>query len=93
MPVKRENIILQCETAALGVLDLLNTAQKKAALEYILRYDEWLLALEFIIDWLDECDQKISSSQFSEFEKAYEMMSLANDERLQLLRSMVIEAS
>ncbi len=89
----RENIILQCETAALGVLDLLSAAQKKEALEYILRRDEWLLGLEFIIDWLDEYDQKISSAQFTEFEKAYKMMALTNDERLHLLRSMVIEAS
>jgi hypothetical protein len=84
-----QETIVQCEIAARGVLSLLNEQQANEELAYILRYDEWLLGLEFIIDGLHEGGCEISIAQFTEFRKAYEMMGAADDERLLLLRTLV----
>jgi len=41
---------------------LLSEQQAINALDYIIRYDEWHLGLEFIIDWLYEDELQISMS-------------------------------
>jgi hypothetical protein len=85
----QQEIIVQCEVAARGVLPFLGEQQASEALDYILRHNEWHLGLEFIIDCLHEEENPISMEQFSEFRKAYEMMEIADDGRLNLLRSLV----
>lgn len=86
----QREIIAQCEVAARSVSLLLSEQQAGEALKYIIRYDEWHLGLEIIIDWLYEGGYQISIEQFSEFRKAYEMMEIADNGRLKLLRSLVI---
>jgi hypothetical protein len=84
----QHEIVIQCEVAARGILPLLSEQQAIEALDYILRYDEWHIGLEFIIDWLYEDELQISMSQFREFEKAYVLMGLTDDVRLKSLRSL-----
>ena len=84
----QHEIVIQCEVAARGILPLLSEQQAIEALDYILRYDEWHLGLEFIIDWLYEDGLQISMSQFCEFEKAYALMGLTDDVQLKSLRSL-----
>ncbi len=88
MSQSHQAIFNQCEVAARGVLHLLPKTQADEYLAYITTYGEWLLGLECIIDWLFEEDKAITNIQFAEFEKAYKLMDLGNDERLANLRSL-----
>ena len=83
-----QSIIDQCELAVRSVAPLLKDEQVKDALDDILQNDEWLLGLECVIDWLGEEDIKISPEQFDKFEKAYKMMSLADELRLKSLQRL-----
>jgi len=84
-----QDIIQQSERAIRVVVGKLTVTQAGAALDYVLKHSEWLLGLELVIDCLCEEDSTISSQQYGEFEKAYQLMDLVGDDRLRLLKSLV----
>ena len=81
-----QETINQCELAIRGVVALLSEDQAKNALDLVLKYNEWLLGIEFVIDMLDENDAEIFPAQYREFEKAFILMSKPDDDRLALLK-------
>jgi hypothetical protein len=87
MHQSNQEIIDQCELAIRSVVDLLSEDQAKSALDYVLKYDEWLLGIEFAFDSLDEEEIEIFPSQYLEFEKAFILMSKPDDARLALLKA------
>ena len=84
-----QNVIDQCEKAVRSVSHLLKKDHADDALAYILEHNEWLLGIECAIDWLCEDELRISTSQFENFEKAYGMMSVESDSRIEHLKQLV----
>ena len=84
-----QKIIDQCEKAVREVYDLLEKDHADDALAYILKHNEWLLGIECAIDWLYEGEQRISESQYENFERAYAMMSIESDSRIEHLKQLV----
>lgn len=85
----QQNIIDQCQLAVDSVRDQLGPERFAKATEYISKYDEWLIGLEFAIDWLSDAETGISQTSYDAFEKAYRMMDREIDGRLSYLRTLV----
>ena len=83
---KYQNIIDQCDQATRSVSALLDESQLNDALDYINKFDEWKLGLEFVIDWLVEGGAKVSDMQYQLFHLAFESMNCTNDSRLLQLK-------
>ena len=79
----------QCEIAIKSLQGILTESEYSECLNYVLKYNEWLLGLEFAIDWLAEDDRKINEYIFKQFEKAYTMMNLEDDGRLKVLKDLI----
>ena len=88
---KYRNIIEQCEEAIKSVESILSVEEFSECIDYVLKHNEWLLGLEFAIDWIVEDDRKIDDKIFKKFEKAYYLMDLSNDGRLQDLKEQIAE--
>ena len=88
---KYKNIIAQCEVAIKGVKSILSAEEYSECIDYVLKHNEWLLGLEFAIDWIIEDDRKIDQKSFKEFEKAYNLMDLPFDDRLKDLKEQINE--
>jgi len=86
---KYQYIIDQCEIAIKCLQGILTESEYSECLDFVLKHDEWLLGLEFAIDWLAEDDREIDEDIFKEFEKAYIMMNLEDDSRLQDLKCLI----
>ncbi len=86
-----QSTIDQCQLAVNSVKDQLGPERYGQASDYVSKYDEWLVGLEFAIDWLTEHESKISQAAYDEFDKAYRMMDRENDARLGHLRAQVSE--
>lgn len=82
-----------CEEAVLSVRNLLPLQVFSEAIEYITKYDEWLLGVELAIDIIGDEEQFVDIEQFKKFEKAYSSMNKLEDERLKYLRSRIIRRS
>ncbi len=87
---KYRNIINQCKSAIEKIESILTPKEFQECIDYITKYEEWLLGIELAIDWLIENDQKITSENYQEFEKAYKLMKLESDTRLQHLKLQII---
>ena len=87
---KYRNIINQCKSAIEKIESILTPKEFQECIDYITKYAEWLLGIELAIDWLIENDQKITSENYQEFEKAYKLMKLESDTRLQHLKLQII---
>lgn len=83
-------IAKQCRTAVESVRDNLSEVRLCELEDCIAEHGEYLLALEFAIDWLCEEDAKISIHAYHEFQQAYAMMACKSDKRLQDLKSLVV---
>ncbi len=88
---KHKNIIDQCEVAVKSVESILSAEEFSECIDYVLKHNEWLLGLEFAIDWIVENDRKIDEKIFKEFEKAYHLMGLSYDDHLKDLKEQIIE--
>ncbi len=66
---KYKNIIDQCEIAIKSLESILSAEEFSECIDYVLKHNEWLLGLEFAIDWIVEDDRKIDKKIFKEFEK------------------------
>lgn len=86
---KYQHIIDQCEIAIKTLQGILTESAYSECLDYVLKHDEWLLGLEFAIDWLAEDDRKINEYVFNQFEKAYAMMNLRDDSKLNDLKDLI----
>lgn len=86
-----QSIIDQCQVAANSVRDQLGPERFSEVSEYVSKYDEWLIGLEFAIDWLVDDESRVSQQSYDEFEKAYLMMGREADERLGHLRRLVAD--
>jgi hypothetical protein len=53
------------------------------------KHCEWLLSLEFAIDFLTDDEISISSDAFESFQSAFTIMKQAKNERLSDLRMLV----
>ena len=82
-------VIDQCEVAIRSLEKILTVEEFSDCIDYVLKYDEWLLGLEFAIDWLVENDRKIDNKIFMKFAKAYKLMGLSSDIRLQHLKDQI----
>ena len=78
-----------CNRALYSVKGLLTTHEYSECHDYINKYGEWLLGLEFAIDFLVEEERKINSESFSYFEDAFIQMKQGKNERLADLRSLL----
>ncbi|MGD1918270.1 MAG: MafI family immunity protein [Pleurocapsa sp.] len=87
---KYRNIINQCKSAIEKIESILTPKEFQECIDYITKYEEWLLGIELAIDWLIENDQKITSENYQEFEKAYKLMKVESDTRLQHLKIQII---
>ena len=90
---KYQNTIDQCELAIKSVESILTPDEFQECMNYINQYNEWLLALEFAIDWLVEEDRKITQESYRKFEEAYKLMKLESDVRLKHLKLQIINAN
>lgn len=86
---KYKNIIDQCELAIKSVENILTLDEFQECMDYIHQYNEWLLALEFAIDWIVEEDRKITEESYRKFAEAYKLMKLKS-KRLQHLKLQII---
>ena len=86
-----QRTIDQCQLAVNSVKDQLGSERFSKASDSVSKYDEWLIGLEFAIDWLTDDERRISQESYDEFEKAYRMMDREKDERLSNLRALVSE--
>ena len=84
-----QKIIEQCQLALNSVKDELEPERYCKASDYVSRYDEWLIGLEFAIDWLTDGEISISQESYDEFEKAYRLMDREEDERLSNFKNLV----
>ncbi len=89
--MNNKNIIDQCEVVIRSLENILTDEEFSDCIDYVLKHNEWLLGLEFAIDWIVEDDRKIDAQTFKEFEKAYNLMKLSSDDRLQHLKEQIIE--
>lgn len=88
---KYKSIVDQCEIGIKSLENILSAEEFSECIDYVLKHNEWLLGLEFAIDWIVEDDRKIDKKIFREFEKAYNLMDLSADSRLQDLKDQIIE--
>ncbi len=86
---KYQDIIDQCEVDVKSFQSMLTESGYTECIEYVLTHNEWLLGLVYAIDWLAEDNQEISENIFKQFEKAYIMMNLEGDVRLQDLKNLI----
>ena len=80
-----------CQAALESVRDELGEHYAQAS-EFVLRYDEWLVGLEFAIDCLVESESAVSRAAYDVFERAYSEMRKAQDDRLRNLQDLVTGA-
>ena len=86
-----KKIIDQCEVAIKSVEGILSADEFSDCIDYVLKHDEWLLGLEFAIDWIVENNRKIDVQIFKEFENAYNLMKLSSDDHLLYLKDQIFE--
>lgn len=84
-----QTTIDQCEIAIKSLSGVLTENEFSECIDSVLKHNEWLLGLEFAIDWLVEDKRKIDKQAFIEFEKAYKLMNMQHDDRLKDLKSQI----
>ena len=87
-----QKTIDSCQIAANSVREQLGPEKFDQVSDYVSKHDEWLVGLEFAIDWLIEDETKISQAAYNKFEKAFSLMDREKDDRLGHLRALVSES-
>jgi hypothetical protein len=79
----------KCIKALESVKNLLADKEYRDCYEYIRNHNEWLLGLEFAVDYLSEDEKIVSSQSYELFQYAFAYMKQTNNSRLEDLKSLV----
>lgn len=81
-----------CQAALDSVRGEPGEKQYARASDFVSRYDEWLIGLEFAIDCLVEGERRVPQASNDAFECVYLAMRISHDARLRHLRDLVAAA-
>lgn len=81
----------KCKVALEAVRGSLSEQEYRNCNDYISKYGEWLVGLEFAIDSLVEEERKINSKSYELFKEAFILMEQESNSRLEDLRALVDE--
>ena len=85
--MSREDIQALCNAALISVKDILPPDLYQEADDWINQYDEWGLAIEFVIDEIGELDLPLAREQFEAIQAAMIAMGKGESDRMAWLRA------
>ncbi|MBN1430284.1 MAG: MafI family immunity protein [Anaerolineae bacterium] len=88
--IRARRIVEVCNRALEAVRVAISKQQYNDAHDYINKYGEWGLAMEFLIDWICEDDIRITERQFQYIQAAVKVMEMAAAERMKHLAWQII---
>ena len=86
-----EELQALCNAALVSVEDLLPPALYQEADAWINQYDEWGIAIEFVIDEIGELDLPLAREQFEALQAAMIVMGKGESDRMAWLRAYVVD--
>lgn len=82
----KQEIQALCAVALESFKDVLPPERFRDAHDWVHRYGEWGLAMEFVIDWVGDLDLPVDQAQFDAIERAMVAMGGAESSRMKWFR-------
>ncbi|CAN97988.1 hypothetical protein predicted by Glimmer/Critica [Sorangium cellulosum So ce56] len=82
----KQEIQALCAFALESFKGVLPPERFRDAHDWVHRYGEWGLAMEFVIDWVGDLDLPVDQAQFDAIERAMDAMGWAESSRMKWLR-------
>ncbi|MFP4394140.1 MAG: MafI family immunity protein [Anaerolineales bacterium] len=89
--MSREDIQTLCNAALVSVKDVLPPALYQEADAWINQYDEWGIAIEFLIDEIGELDLPLEREPFEALQVAMVAMGKGESDRVAWLRAYMVD--